>query len=628
MPKALALQPGVRVVAQGRLYEIRAVVDLETVMVTDVENRTQCQLRLQELALPAEAEAAADAGAGTGVELSTITDEDWRVAQARFAAIQPLLRPDQRTAAKIQHRAEQAGVHKVTLYRWLERYETTGQLSALVPSEHGGGRGQSRLSPEVDTLLQATIEEYYLTAQKRSIKLTYEELKRRCRRAELSPPHLNTVRARIARVAEKERLRRRGHRRQARDRYEPIRGAFPHAEWPLAVVQIDHTPGDIILVDDVHRLPMGRPWITVAIDVFSRMVAGFYVSLEAPSALTAGLCLAHAILPKEAWLAKLGIDTSWPVRGVMDVVHADNAKEFRGKMLQRACEQYGIDLHWRPVARPRFGGHIERLCGTLNHAVHTLPGATFSNPQARGEYPSEQQASMTLTEFEHWLGVYITQVYHHAKHEGIGMPPLSKFEQGIFGDAERPGRGLPPLLTDPERLRLDFLPYLERTVQPYGLKLDNILYYHDVLKPWIQASKPGKTRVKRTFIVRRDPRDISTVYFHDPELNQYFAIPYRRLEAPSMSVWELRAVRRKLKEEGERAVDEAALFAGYERLREIETQAVNTTTQARRQAQRRRQHQAREVLHTANETAAEPNAPPWDEDEESITPFDDIQIGR
>src|SRR5262252_9777881 len=122
---------------------------------------------------------------------------------------------------------------------------------------------------------------------------------------------------------EKEQLRRRGQGRQARDAYAPVHGAFPNAEWPLAMVQIDHTLGDIILVDDVQRLPIGRPWITLAIDVFSRMVAGFYVSLDAPSALSAGLCLAHAILPKDTWLAKYGIETSWPVWGVMDAVHAD-----------------------------------------------------------------------------------------------------------------------------------------------------------------------------------------------------------------------------------------------------------------------------------------------------------------
>jgi putative transposase len=125
------------------------------------------------------------------------------------------------------------------------------------------------------------------------------------------------------------------------------------------VVQIDHTPVDLMLVDDVHRRPIGRPWLTLAIDVFSRMVAGCSVSFDPPGALAVGLCLAHAILPKDAWLARHEMTTPWPIWGVMDTVHADNAKEFRGAMLRKACEEYRIDLQWRPVARPHFGGHIE-----------------------------------------------------------------------------------------------------------------------------------------------------------------------------------------------------------------------------------------------------------------------------
>ena len=65
---------------------------------------------------------------------------------------------------------------------------------------------------------------------------------------------------------------------------------------------------------------------------------------------------------------------------------------------------------------------------------------------------------------------------------------------------------------------------------------------------------------KRKFIVRRDPRDISVVYFFDPELTQYYAIPYRQMLHPAVSVWELREVRRTLKEEGHKAVNADVIF--------------------------------------------------------------------
>ena len=119
------------------------------------------------------------------------------------------------------------------------------------------------------------------------------------------------------------------------------------------------------------------------------MVAGFY---DPPGAIATGLCIAHATLPKEAWLAKLGVGGQWPCWGLAARIHLDNAKEFHGEMLRRACEQYGIVLEYRPVAQPHTGGHIERLLGTLMGALHELPGATFSSPQQRGTYDSDATA--------------------------------------------------------------------------------------------------------------------------------------------------------------------------------------------------------------------------------------------
>jgi len=52
----------------------------------------------------------------------------------------------------------------------------------------------------------------------------------------------------------------------------------------------------IIVVDREQRL------LTLAIDVYSRMVVGFCISLDPPGAISTGLCIAHAVLPKEAWL--------------------------------------------------------------------------------------------------------------------------------------------------------------------------------------------------------------------------------------------------------------------------------------------------------------------------------------
>ena len=620
--RRLHLQPGAYVSIEGQRFRITQAMDLETMLVEDVETGQARQAKMQELQpeglspqTPVKAES---------VELVEITEHDWQQAHERFEIIRPLLEDPDCTRAKVRARAEAAGRHPATLYRWLEQYRRGGRVSTLVPTKRGMERGQSRLAPEVEAVVSATIDEVYLNTQKRSVSYTCNEVVRRCRNAGLELPHASTIRRRIKALSMKETLRRREGSQAVRNKYAPIQGALPGANWPLALVQIDHTPVDLILVDDVHRRPVGRPWITLAIDVFSRMVAGFYVSFDPPGTLAVGLCLAHAILPKERWLAKYAITTPWPVWGVMDSVHADNAKEFRGHMLRMACQEYGINLHWRPVARPHFGGHIERLLGTLNHEIHNLPGSTFSNPQARGTYDAEQHAAMTLAEFERWFAITVVEVYHQRLHSELGTTPLQKYEDGIFGTAERPGRGLPDRFIEERRLRLDFMSYQERTVQRHGLVIDEIQYYDDVLKPWVNAADPSDAtgKRKRKFIVRRDPRDISRVYFYDPELKQYFEIPYRNTAYPLMSVWELREVRRRLKEEGQKAINEALIFDAYNRLRALEAAAVVEPKKARRAAQRRRGRAEVEPPRPEGLTLG-PAAPLASADE--IQPFEEIE---
>lgn len=530
-------------------------------------------------------------------DLAHISEEDWSKARKRFAAIQPLLTdaPVSKEVAKQQAKA--VGVHVATLYRWLEAYRTTSQLTALLSETPGVRLGQKHLPAKVEEIVSAVIEQVYLTCQRPSIQYVATEIIIRCRAAGIEAPHPNTIRRRIADIPEKVEAERRVGIKAARA-YTPLEGSLPIPEAPLGVVQIDHTKVDIILVDDISRRPVGRPWITLAIDIFSRMIAGFYVSFDPPGAMSTGLCIAHSMLPKNVWLAKYGITTPWPICGHIQMLHLDNAKEFHGTMLDRACQNYGIELCWRPVKKPWYGGHIERWMGTFAQEIQSLPGATFSNPAERGEYDSEGQAALTLTEFETWLATFITQVYHQRIHSGLGVSPLHKYQSS---SAENAGWKV-----DERRLRLDFMPYLERTVQPYGILIDQIAYYSDVLNRWVNAADPEDPAHKRRFTVRRDPRDVSTVYFYDPEAKEYFRIPYRDTSHPAISVWELKEIRRQLEQQGRAAINEDLIFAAHARMREIADTARRMTKSARRDTQRRRDHAGVEIA-TPAPSASEPS---------------------
>jgi putative transposase len=477
------------------------------------------------------------------------------------------------------------------------------RLTTLLPQKPDGGRGKSRLSTEQERVIKLAIDKH-LTPQQVTAQATVREVRRLARAAKVAPPSPMTVRSRIGAIPEKTRLMMRGHKKDAQDRFKPRPGKYEEATQPLAVVQIDHTQLDVVLVDEEHRLPLRRPWITVALDVYTRMVLGFYISFDAPGAFGTGLCVARAIIPKEKWLERYGITQPWPCWGFPVKLHADNAREFRGEMVRRACEQYGITAMFRPVKTPEYGGHIERYLGTFAKRIHELPGAAVK-PSKRGEYDSEAEAAMTLRELEEYITVYITSIYHQEFHSGIGSSPISRWNRAILGDDKHPGTGLFPRPTDPDRLYIDFMPIEERTIQNYGVAIDGVRYYSDVLRPYIRESRDGS----RQFTFRRDPRDISRIHFWDPDLQQHFEIPYRNLTHPAISVWELRAIRRNLEEQGRQNIDEDAIFEAYERLRTHQERS-RAETKAVRRVKERQKALARERSNTKKATPALPAATP------------------
>lgn len=581
----VTLQQGSSVYYNNEHFVVVQLISLEHILAENVQTHEIKRLKISEITTTSS-----DSETHKTSVIDAILDEDWRVAQERMAIIQPLVHKPGRTKADVEAVAKKHQLHINTIYKWLQLYEPNSLLTSLTPKTRKDA-GTKKLADEVEAIISACIEEEYLSKQRKSVSTLYNVVALQCRQANLTAPHPNTVRNRVKVLSEQLRVARRFGSKKAENQFSATEGAFPHADYPLAVIQIDHTPIDLILVDDEYRLPIGRPWITLAIDVYSRMVVGVYVSFDPPSATSTGICLSHAILPKDNWLVLHDIAASWPCWGLPRTVHADNAKEFRGNMLQKACEEYNINLEWRPVARPHYGGHIERLLGTFAKEIHALPGTTFSNTKQREGYDSEKESALTLSEFERWLAILITESYHQKVHSGIGCSPLKKYEEGILGTKNTKGVGLPRRIEDEQTLLLNFLPYEERTVQDYGIRILDIYYFHDVLRIWINSTVEGRSKLKRMFICRVDPRDISIIWFFDPQLKTYFPIPYRNTAHPAMSLWELKAVRKQLKSEGHTEIDEDMIFSALEKMRRIEQDAVEKTKKSRRALQRRKSSQ-------------------------------------
>ena len=507
----------------------------------------------------------------------TVPDKAWRQARRRLKAVQPLL-VTEGPVPSVEEVAHEHGVSRATVYRWLRTYAQTRSVASLVRRRPGPSKGRRCLLPAVEAVVQQAIEAHYLTLQKKNPTQVLREVKLRCHEAGLPAPSATAVNRRIAQVPAEERTRRRQGADIARDHYEPLKGHFEGGDYPLAAVQMDHALVDVELVDETHRRVVGRPFLTLAIDVYSRMVLGFYLSFDDPGAAGTGLCLVHAILPKEGYLRDLGIAGDWPCRGVMKLLHTDNAREFKGTMLGRACKKYEIKPTLRPPRDPHMGGHVERAIKTFLHEAHTIPGTTLSNPRQRGHYDSGKHAALTLSEFERWFTIFLVNVYHRRLHEGIQQVPYVRYQQGLAGLRES---DRPRLVADELQLRLDFMPAEERTIQQYGVRIGHIHYYADVLRPYVNSVDPDARRAKRKFLFKRDPRDISCIYFLDPHTKVYHRIPYRDLSQPAMSAREYQATRKRLREQAKTYVDEAAIFAGYKAMREVELAGVAKTRHAR-----------------------------------------------
>ncbi|MGY4315330.1 transposase [Bradyrhizobium sp. JR3.5] len=511
-------------------------------------------------------------------EISMVDVVAWDEARRYLPIIRRLAENSRRTRQDVAAAAAELACGPTHVYALLRRYLADARLTSLLPRRRGPARGTSLLDQEVDALINNVIEDVYLTRQQPRISDLVDEVRRRCMVAGLVAPSRKAITARLQSRPAREVVAKRQGRKAARDRFLPAVGSL-EAHWPLSLIQIDHTLVDVIVVDSVTRKPIQRPWLTLAIDVRTRCVAGFHLSLEPPSATSVALCLSHAALSKESWLAERGIDAVWPVRGIPERLHLDNAKEFRSEALKRGCEQYGIAIDHRPVRTPHYGGHIERLIGTMMGKVHLLPGTTFSDVRTKGELNPDKMAAMTLDEVERWLGHAVAGIYHCDLHRGIGTTPLAAWKRGTVGDSTTLSRGEPTAVTDPRRFLIDFLPIARRMVRRDGVALHSIAYWADVLTTWIGHLEP--------MIIRYDPRDLSRIYLLGPD-GSYYDLSYRDLRRPPISLWEHRLALTRLREDGRSLVDEAAIFRTIETMRKIADDAVLASKTARRQHERRR----------------------------------------
>ncbi|MBD3797196.1 MAG: DDE-type integrase/transposase/recombinase [Epsilonproteobacteria bacterium] len=552
-------------------------------------------------------------------DLSDISDSDWKEMEKRFTAIQPILNNGSRE--EVEEYAKKAGAHFTTVYKWARGYASTGTLTGLLPRKRGRSKGEVRIEQQAEKIIQKAIEEHYLKRIKPSVQYVINVVLAECQKKNLTPPSKNTIRNRISQISEYQRAKRRGSKSETRTKFEPAPGEFI-ADYPLQIVQIDHTKMDVIIVDEETRRPIGRPFITLAIDVYSRMITGYHMSLDAPSGLSVAMCVANSILPKNEWLMKMGIESNWDVWGFMDTLHADNGADFRAEALTEACRIHEINLQWRPVNKTNYGGHIERLIGTLMKAIHTIPGTTFSNIRERLDYDSEGNASMTFHELELWLVTFITKIYHKQKHSTLGMSPEAKWEEGVFGTPAHKGTGLPPRPADAETLLIDFLPLVKRKIRKTGVHINSLKYYDFVLRSFIEEENSANDTSKKDYTFRIDPNDISYIWFYEEKSRLYHKVSLANRAIPSMSLSEYNAIKANLTPQQKSSAYDAQIIRAHEELREMASDSAKKTKKVRRAEEKKKIRQKSNSVTNLHIQKMKP----LKEEAESVEEFDEGDI--
>lgn len=460
----------------------------------------------------------------------------WHAAVEKTKAARRLIAMGVAPEKSVNDEARALGIHPRTMRAYVALIRDTDHPRALIPLRGGRPIGTSFLNPGVEEIIKDAIARLYLVRHRPALTEVATEIQATCRTRGLPAPSLKAIRLRVARLDAYEVLKKRQGAKKAKYTLVPMPGSTD-ASAPMELIEIDHTLADVILLSDTpERHVLGRPWVTLAIDVATRMVIGVYVTFDPPSATSVALCMMNVLLEKASFLAWLRVEGEWPSYGIPTTIYVDNGKDFHSDALERGCQAIGASLQYRPVGSPHYGGIIERLIGTMMGKCRLLPGSTQNNVVARGDSNPEKSAVMTLSEFRGWFVNEIVTQYHLSVHRTLGVPPVMAWRAMVSKV------GMPRTLGTTwnlSELFVTFLPGERRLVRRDGVRLNNLRYWHDALSPWV----PDES----LHLVHYDPRDISRVYVRAPS-GVVVCAPCISEELPGVSLAEWQSHRRHLKQ--------------------------------------------------------------------------------
>lgn len=405
-----------------------------------------------------------------------------------------------------------------TVHAWWRRYRNTKSVAALIPKTvTGSDRGND---PRY-SIFEEVVSTLYLTLQKRpkaDVVRAVQEKIFAINQGKAPSEQIEVIsRTSIYRwlnelqqdIVDGARL----GAEAARSKYRVSMGGLK-VGGVLERVEIDHTPLDLIVIDHMTKLPLGRPWVTMAVDKYSRMVVGFYICFNEPSSYSVLQCLKRVILPKDEWLARFpDIKGTWPAYGIPQLIAVDNGMDLHSEAFEKSCQELGVQILYCPAATPETKASVERFFRTLNQGlIHKLPGTTFSNINERGDYPAEELAAIDMETLLYLITKWIVDVYSVSFHRGLKSTPLIKW----LDSAQKSMFELPVF---PQQLNVIIGIPAKRTAFHYGIELESLHYNNRALQE-IRRRAGENLQVQLKFYMD----DVSFIHVFDPHTKEYLKV--------------------------------------------------------------------------------------------------------
>lgn len=167
--------------------------------------------------------------------------------------------------------------------------------------------------------------------------------------------------------------------------------------------QIDATMADVYLVNRIDgKSVIGRPILYLLVDVFSRLIVGFFIGLEGPSWNGSASTIYNCTEDKIELCKKYDIDISsekWPASGLPEIILADRG-ELVGPIGNKITELLKIQVENTPSYRGDAKGIVERNFRSVNDNIkHWSPGAVKKDFRERGERRYELDAKLNIDDF-------------------------------------------------------------------------------------------------------------------------------------------------------------------------------------------------------------------------------------